>query len=117
MSFNFNWSNAFSPSFRESAKTVLETALNKGNTPALIVGKIEVRELDMGVIVSCRCHQREGGREGGEEGRERAELREELGRTRTTSNRASKESTIRVSHAWSYCTITLELTDLLVSLL
>jgi hypothetical protein len=68
MSFNFNWSNAFSPSFRESAKTVLETALNKGNTPALIVGKIEVRELDMGVIVSCRCHQREGGREGRKEG-------------------------------------------------
>lgn len=53
MSFNFDWSKAFSPSFLDSAKNILETALNKGNTPALIVGKIEVRELDMGVIVSA----------------------------------------------------------------
>ncbi|CED82629.1 mitochondrion organization and biogenesis-related protein [Phaffia rhodozyma] len=50
MSFNFNWEHAFSPAFHESAKSVLETALNKGNTPALIVGKIEVRELHMGTI-------------------------------------------------------------------
>lgn len=52
MSFNFSWKESFSPSFLDKAKTILETALNKGNTPALIVGKIEVRELDMGVIVS-----------------------------------------------------------------
>jgi hypothetical protein len=53
MSFNFKWADAFSPSFCESAKNILETALNKGNTPALIDGRIEVRELDMGKIVSA----------------------------------------------------------------
>lgn len=52
MSFNFKWADAFSPSFCESAKGILERALNKGNTPALIDGRIEVRELDMGKIVS-----------------------------------------------------------------
>jgi hypothetical protein len=52
MSFKFEWPS-FSDSFKERSKTILETALNKGNTPALIVGKIEVRELDMGVIVSA----------------------------------------------------------------
>ena len=53
MSFKFDdWAKAFTPSFRDKAKTLLQTALNKGNTPALIVGEIEVRELDMGVIVS-----------------------------------------------------------------
>lgn len=52
MSFNFQWADAFSPSFCDSAKNILETALNKGNTPALIDGRIEVRELDMGKIVS-----------------------------------------------------------------
>ena len=51
MSFKFEWPE-FSESFKDRSKTILETALNKGNTPALIVGKIEVRELDMGVIVS-----------------------------------------------------------------
>lgn len=51
MSFNFNWEHAFSNDFHQSATHVLENALNKGNTPALIVGKIEVRELHMGTIV------------------------------------------------------------------
>ena len=63
MSFNFSWAESFSPSFLDKAKDILETALNKGNTPALIVGKIEVRELDMGVIVSSLSYCYKGWKE------------------------------------------------------
>ncbi|BEJ16526.1 hypothetical protein CspHIS471_0511310 [Cutaneotrichosporon sp. HIS471] len=49
MSFCFpSWDNAFSPSFYDDAKAMLETALNKGNKPPVIQGRIEVVDLNMG---------------------------------------------------------------------
>ncbi|WWC92731.1 mitochondrial distribution and morphology protein 34 [Kwoniella dendrophila CBS 6074] len=49
MSFVFpSWSTAFSPAFHEDAKAMLEAALNKGNKPPVIQGRIEVVELSMG---------------------------------------------------------------------
>ncbi|WWC95756.1 mitochondrial distribution and morphology protein 34 [Kwoniella sp. B9012] len=49
MSFVFpSWSTAFSPAFHEDAKAMLEGALNKGNKPPVIQGRIEVVELSMG---------------------------------------------------------------------
>ncbi|WVR08130.1 mitochondrial distribution and morphology protein 34 [Kwoniella sp. DSM 27419] len=49
MSFVFpSWSTAFSPAFHEDAKGMLEAALNKGNKPPVIQGRIEVVELSMG---------------------------------------------------------------------
>ncbi|TYJ57815.1 mitochondrial distribution and morphology protein 34 [Cryptococcus floricola] len=49
MSFVFpSWSTAFSPAFHEDAKAMLEGALNKGNKPPVIQGRIEVVELHMG---------------------------------------------------------------------
>ncbi|AFR95523.1 mitochondrial distribution and morphology protein 34 [Cryptococcus neoformans C23] len=49
MSFVFpSWSTAFSPAFHEDAKAMLEGALNKGDKPPVIQGKIEVVELHMG---------------------------------------------------------------------
>ncbi|WVN86839.1 mitochondrial distribution and morphology protein 34 [Cryptococcus depauperatus CBS 7841] len=49
MSFVFpSWSTAFSPEFHEDAKKMLEGALNKGNKPPVIQGRIEVVELHMG---------------------------------------------------------------------
>lgn len=49
MSFVFPaWENAFSPSFYDDAKAMLETALNKGNKPPVIQGRIEVVDLNMG---------------------------------------------------------------------
>ncbi|ORY34832.1 hypothetical protein BCR39DRAFT_515038 [Naematelia encephala] len=49
MSFLFpSWSTAFSPAFHEDAKAMLEGALNKGNKPPVIQGRIEVVELSMG---------------------------------------------------------------------
>lgn len=55
MSFVFpSWDNAFSPSFYDDAKAMLETALNKGNKPPVIQGRIEVVDLNMGSQV-CSC--------------------------------------------------------------
>ncbi|RSH93369.1 ERMES complex subunit [Saitozyma podzolica] len=49
MSFVFpSWETAFSPAFHEDAKAMLEGALNKGNKPPVIQGRIEVVELSMG---------------------------------------------------------------------
>lgn len=49
MSFVFpSWETAFSPSFYDDAKAMLETALNKGNKPPVIQGRIEVVDLNMG---------------------------------------------------------------------
>ncbi|KAI9013018.1 hypothetical protein BC832DRAFT_276459 [Gaertneriomyces semiglobifer] len=47
MSFKLNWPT-FSPEFMEKATAQLTTALNKGEKPANIVGRIEVKELNMG---------------------------------------------------------------------
>lgn len=76
MSFVFpSWETAFSPSFHEDAKKMLEGALNKvsshrelvistariradrwqGNKPPVIQGKIEVVELSMGKQVSPKA--------------------------------------------------------------
>ncbi|GAA5880238.1 hypothetical protein JCM8547_004785 [Rhodosporidiobolus lusitaniae] len=49
MSFNFEWPE-FSPEFYEEAKTMLGTALNKGQKPPIIADRIEVKELNMGTI-------------------------------------------------------------------
>ncbi|EJT53017.1 biogenesis-related protein [Trichosporon asahii var. asahii CBS 2479] len=49
MSFVFpSWSTAFSPAFYDDAKAMLETALNKGNKPPVIQGRIEVVGMSMG---------------------------------------------------------------------
>ncbi|GMK55006.1 hypothetical protein CspeluHIS016_0200620 [Cutaneotrichosporon spelunceum] len=49
MSFCFSsWDDAFKPSFYDDAKAMLETALNKGNKPPVIQGRIEVVDLNMG---------------------------------------------------------------------
>ncbi|ORX37781.1 hypothetical protein BD324DRAFT_623312 [Kockovaella imperatae] len=51
MSFQFpDWSTAFSPDFHESAKAMLEGALNKGNKPPVIQGRIEVVDMSMGTV-------------------------------------------------------------------
>ncbi|KAF8806305.1 hypothetical protein BYT27DRAFT_7191634 [Phlegmacium glaucopus] len=47
MSFTFNWPR-FSDQFHYDAIQMLNTALNKGNKPPIIAGKIEVVELEMG---------------------------------------------------------------------
>lgn len=53
MSFVFpSWETAFSPSFYDDAKAMLETALNKGNKPPVIQGHIQVVDLNMGSQVS-----------------------------------------------------------------
>ena len=51
MSFTFNWPR-FSDQFHCDAIKMLNTALNKGNKPPIIAGKIEVVELEMGTQVS-----------------------------------------------------------------
>ncbi|RXK41816.1 mitochondrial distribution and morphology protein 34 [Tremella mesenterica] len=49
MSFTFpSWATAFSPGFIEDAKAMLEGALNKGNKPPVIQGRIEVVDMSMG---------------------------------------------------------------------
>lgn len=47
MAFRFSWPD-FDQEFYVEAKSQLETALNKGNKPSVIVDHITVKELDMG---------------------------------------------------------------------
>jgi hypothetical protein len=47
MSFSFQWPQ-FSDQFHADTISMLEAALNKGNKPPVIAGKIEVVELHMG---------------------------------------------------------------------
>lgn len=50
MAFRFSWPE-FDQEFYEEAKSQLETALNKGNKPPVIVDHITVKELNMGTKV------------------------------------------------------------------
>lgn len=50
MAFRFNWPE-FDQEFYVEAKSQLETALNKGNKPPVIVDHITVKELNMGTKV------------------------------------------------------------------
>ncbi|OAJ35809.1 hypothetical protein BDEG_20044 [Batrachochytrium dendrobatidis JEL423] len=50
MSFKINWPE-FSDEFLDQAKSQLTVALNNGGMPDNIVGRIEVKELDMGTKV------------------------------------------------------------------
>ncbi|KAF8239033.1 hypothetical protein L208DRAFT_1386899 [Tricholoma matsutake] len=55
MSFTFHWPR-FSDQFHFDAIEMLNTALNKGNKPPIIVDKIEVVELEMGTqVLSENC--------------------------------------------------------------
>ncbi|KAK9711400.1 ERMES complex subunit [Basidiobolus ranarum] len=47
MAFRFNWTE-FNNDFLEEAKKLMTVALNKGSKPANIVGRIEVKELNLG---------------------------------------------------------------------
>lgn len=51
MAFRFTWPE-FDQDFYVEAKSQLETALNKGNKPSVIVDHITVKELHMGTKVS-----------------------------------------------------------------
>ena len=53
MSFTFQWPR-FSDQFHADAIQMLNNALNKGNKPPVIAGKIEVVELEMGTQVCVR---------------------------------------------------------------
>jgi hypothetical protein len=50
MAFRFNWPE-FDQEFYVEAKSQLETAMNKGNKPSVIVDHITVKELNMGTQV------------------------------------------------------------------
>lgn len=50
MAFRFSWPE-FDQEFYVEAKSQLETALNKGNKPPVIVDHITVKELNMGTKV------------------------------------------------------------------
>lgn len=50
MSFNFEWPT-FPPEFYATAKSTLDTALNRGAKPQIIVGDIKVHELHMGTVL------------------------------------------------------------------
>lgn len=50
MAFRFNWPE-FDHEFYVEAKSQLETAMNKGNKPSVIVDHITVKELHMGTLV------------------------------------------------------------------
>jgi hypothetical protein len=50
MAFRFSWPE-FDRDFYEEAKSQLETAMNKGNKPSVIVDHITVKELHMGTKV------------------------------------------------------------------
>jgi hypothetical protein len=50
MAFRFTWPE-FDKDFYVEAKSQLETALNKGNKPSVIVDHITVKELNMGTKV------------------------------------------------------------------
>lgn len=50
MAFRFNWPE-FDHEFYVEAKSQLETAMNKGNKPSVIVDHITVKELHMGTQV------------------------------------------------------------------
>jgi hypothetical protein len=50
MAFRFHWPE-FDNEFYEEAKSQLESALNKGNKPPVIVDHISVKELHMGTKV------------------------------------------------------------------
>lgn len=50
MAFRFSWPE-FDQDFYVEAKSQLETALNKGNKPPVIVDHITVKELNMGTKV------------------------------------------------------------------
>lgn len=49
MSFNFEWPT-FPPEFYATATSTLDTALNRGSKPPIIVGDIKVHELNMGTV-------------------------------------------------------------------
>lgn len=51
MAFRFNWPE-FDDEFYVEAKSQLETAMNKGNKPSVIVDHITVKELHMGTQVN-----------------------------------------------------------------
>lgn len=53
MSFKFQWPE-FSPDFHADAKSMLNSALNRGPKPKVIADDIRVEELSMGSVVSVR---------------------------------------------------------------
>lgn len=60
MSFKFEWPE-FSPEFHADAKSMLNSALNRGPKPKVIADDIRVEELSMGSVVS-RCKAEPCGR-------------------------------------------------------